>query len=192
MEDQDGQPKVWPTIESHLMTSHWLSVAPPSASFLSTSACNQGSTRSARTNQTQEARVYSHDGLIRHKKIYSRARHGRHGHCRIDRQDLIKPSYHWKIQSSRHILTDAAATYICPCRPLPAAVPTCDPPPAAAGAASRRTVWPPCNIFDHPPTMTKNGRKRLVTKLGGGRGRFVSVAAAPLYFFLCAGIHLFI
>eukprot|EP00959_Pyramimonas_sp_CCMP1952_P248001 5184134-Pyramimonas_sp.AAC.1 len=36
------------------------------------------------------------------------------GHCRIDRQDLIKPPYHSRIQFSRQFFTDG----ICPCRAL--------------------------------------------------------------------------
>eukprot|EP00976_Prorocentrum_cordatum_P112024 1195459-Prorocentrum_minimum.AAC.3 len=50
-----------------------------------------GDLGSTRTNQTQEAWVCSHDGPIRHRKAYGRARHR---HCRIGRQDLIEPSYH--------------------------------------------------------------------------------------------------
>eukprot|EP00959_Pyramimonas_sp_CCMP1952_P422006 8840352-Pyramimonas_sp.AAC.1 len=38
----------------------------------------------------------------------------RHGHCRIDRRDLIKPPYDSKIQLSRQLFTDA----VCPCRVL--------------------------------------------------------------------------
>eukprot|EP00959_Pyramimonas_sp_CCMP1952_P312658 6544591-Pyramimonas_sp.AAC.1 len=38
----------------------------------------------------------------------------RHGHGRMDRQDLIEPSYHSRIQRSRRFFTEA----ICPCRAL--------------------------------------------------------------------------
>eukprot|EP00959_Pyramimonas_sp_CCMP1952_P390096 8175130-Pyramimonas_sp.AAC.1 len=39
----------------------------------------------------------------------------RHGHCRNDRRDLIKPPSHQIVQFSRQLSTDV----ICPCRALP-------------------------------------------------------------------------
>eukprot|EP00976_Prorocentrum_cordatum_P014943 299440-Prorocentrum_minimum.AAC.7 len=67
---------------------------------------------STRTNQTQEAWVYSHGGPIGRRKPYSRAPRGR---CRIDREALIKaPCHWWRIQFSRRFFTGA----VCPCRAL--------------------------------------------------------------------------
>eukprot|EP00959_Pyramimonas_sp_CCMP1952_P312857 6548811-Pyramimonas_sp.AAC.1 len=45
------------------------------------------------------------------QQILDRARHG---HCRIDHEDLIKPSRHSRIQLSRQFLTDTIYVRVAP------------------------------------------------------------------------------